>query len=124
MHACMGVSWLPRVLCECWGVHVDSQCPVALTPHGPHQRPFGDRGQCVRAQYGMHEGTSQSAGYVAGGAALLLAAYRAAGFPNMTGALVKDALMAGVVQTDELASKCESGARPRSKSWELSEHRQ
>ncbi len=61
-------------------------------------------------QYGMHEGTSQSAGYVAGGAALLLAAYRAAGFANMTGALVKDALMAGVVQTDELVGKCESGA--------------
>ena len=62
-------------------------------------------------QYGMHEGTSQSAGYVAGGAALLLAAYRAAGFPNMTGALVRDALMSGVVQTDDLADKCQSGAR-------------
>ena len=60
-------------------------------------------------QYGMHEGTSQSAGYVAGGAALLLAAYRAAGFPNMTGALVRDALMSGVVQTDNLADKCQSG---------------
>ena len=60
-------------------------------------------------QYGMHEGTSQSAGYVAGGAALLLAAYRAAGFPNMTGALVRDALMSGVVQTDDLADKCQSG---------------
>ncbi|KAK9839437.1 hypothetical protein WJX81_001957 [Elliptochloris bilobata] len=63
----------------------------------------------LHGQYGMHEGTSQSAGYVAGGAALLLAAYRAAGFANMTGLLVKDALMAGVVQTDDLAGKCESG---------------
>lgn len=42
----------------------------------------------LKGQYGEHDGTSQSAGYVAGAAALLLAAYRQAGFTNATGAQV------------------------------------
>jgi hypothetical protein len=42
----------------------------------------------LKGGYGEHDGTSQSAGYVAGAAALLLAAYRQAGFKNATGAQV------------------------------------
>lgn len=57
----------------------------------------------------MHEGTSQSAGFVAGAAALLLAANRAAGY-NVTGAQMKDFLMRGVLRTPSLDQKCKSGA--------------
>ncbi len=62
------------------------------------------------AQYGMHEGTSQSAGYVAGAAALLLAAHRAAGH-NASGADMKDPLMRGVLRSNDLQEKCGAGAR-------------
>ena len=60
-------------------------------------------------QYGMHEGTSQSAGYVAGAAALLLAAHRAAGV-NATGAQMKSLLINGAAPSAQLASRCKSGA--------------
>jgi hypothetical protein len=61
---------------------------------------------CV--QYGIHEGTSQSAGFVAGAAALLLAAYRQAGY-NASGAMMKDPLMRGVNPSPGLSTKCSSG---------------
>lgn len=61
-------------------------------------------------QYGMHEGTSQSAGFVAGAAALLLAAHRAAGH-NASGADMKDPLMRGVLRSSSLDQKCGAGAR-------------
>lgn len=45
----------------------------------------------LKGEYGEHDGTSQSAGYIAGAAALLLAAHRQAGFENATGAQVRTA---------------------------------
>jgi hypothetical protein len=59
----------------------------------------------------MHEGTSQSAGFVAGAAALLLAAHRAAG-ANVTGAAMKALIMTGVAPASQLTSRCKSGAQP------------
>lgn len=64
-----------------------------------------------RAQYGIHEGTSQSAGFVAGAAALLLAAHRAAGLTTATGAQMKALLMQGAQQTPGLFNRTQSGAR-------------
>ena len=57
-----------------------------------------------------HEGTSQSAGYVAGAAALLLAAYQTAGF-NITGMAVtiKANLLDSVLQLASLANTSVSG---------------
>ncbi len=66
----------------------------------------------VRLQYGMHEGTSQSAGFVAGAAALLLAAHKAAGH-NASGADMRDPLMRGVLPSAALTSKCGAGACTR-----------
>ena len=63
----------------------------------------------VGVQYGMHEGTSQSAGFVAGAAALLLAAYRAAGI-NATGAMMKSPIMSGAQPLPQLKSRCKAGA--------------
>ena len=60
-------------------------------------------------QYGMHEGTSQSAGFVAGAAALLLAAYRTAGI-NATGAMMKSPIMSGAQPLPQLKSRCKAGA--------------
>ena len=59
----------------------------------------------------MHEGTSQSAGFVAGAAALLLAAYRAAGI-NATGAMMKSPIMTGAQPLTQLKSRCKAGAGP------------
>lgn len=79
----------------------------------PAHRPWEYRGAlrvclaCV--QYGMHEGTSQSAGFVAGAAALLLAAYRAAGL-NATGAMMKSPIMSGALPSAQLKSRCKAGA--------------
>ena len=56
----------------------------------------------------MHEGTSQSAGFVAGAAALLLAAHRAAGH-NASGADMRDPLMRGVLPSAALTNKCGAG---------------
>ena len=57
-----------------------------------------------------HEGTSQAAGYVAGAAALLLAAYQTAGF-NITGMAVtiKAILLDSVLQLASLANTSVSG---------------
>ena len=57
----------------------------------------------------MHEGTSQSAGFVAGAAALLLAAYRGAGI-NATGAMMKSPIMSGAEALTQLKTRCKSGA--------------
>eukprot|EP00884_Botryococcus_braunii_P020822 jgi/Botrbrau1/7423/Bobra.0112s0022.1 len=63
----------------------------------------------LKGQYGEHDGTSQSAGYVAGAAALLLAAYRQAGFTNATGAEMKDLLMKAARKLPDLEDKCKAG---------------
>ena len=57
----------------------------------------------------MHEGTSQSAGYVAGAAALLLAAHWAAGV-NASGASMKGPIVNGAAPLAQLHSRCKSGA--------------
>lgn len=63
----------------------------------------------LKGGYGEHDGTSQSAGYVAGAAALLLAAYRQAGYKNATGAQMKDLLMKGARRIPDLEDKCKAG---------------
>lgn len=65
-------------------------------------------GNNVSMQYGMHEGTSQSAGFVAGAAALLLAAHRAAGV-NASGAMMKGPMMQGAAPLTQLDSRCKAG---------------
>ncbi|KAK9815769.1 hypothetical protein WJX72_009202 [[Myrmecia] bisecta] len=63
------------------------------------------------AQYGWHTGTSQSAGFAAGAAALLLAAYQQAGFDiSNCGAAVKAVMMgAGTTSQPGLADTCVTG---------------
>ena len=75
--------------------------------HLDHVRPLDEL--YVDVQYGMHEGTSQSAGFVAGAAALLLAAYRTAGI-NATGAMMKSPIMNGAQPLTQLKSRCKAGA--------------
>ena len=67
----------------------------------------------------MHEGTSQSAGFVAGAAALLLAAHRAAGV-NATGAQMKGPIMSGAAPLTQLNSRCKAGGASSSHLWPVS----
>ena len=85
-------------------------CNGSFSGHRRFYTVSGTLGTCpVAVQYGMHEGTSQSAGFVAGAAALLLAAYRAAGI-NATGAMMKSPIMSGAESLAQLKNRCKSGA--------------
>ena len=64
---------------------------------------------CISMQYGVHEGTSQSAAYAAGAAALLLSAFREAGLQGK-GSGVKDMILEGAARSAGLQNKCKSGA--------------
>ncbi|KAK9811124.1 hypothetical protein WJX73_004542 [Symbiochloris irregularis] len=60
--------------------------------------------------YGYHDGTSQAAAYVAGAAALAMAAYEQAGVNVSFGAAaIKAAILSGAARTPALADTCTSG---------------
>lgn len=98
-----------REICCC--THLTVACPVVSSASGLVGRLEGYRMQlrqrCTAGNYGYHDGTSQSAAFVAGAAALLLAAYQEAGF-NVTGlaVTVKHAIIDGAAFPDPSLANC------------------